>query len=398
MSESPPNCFENNDLLLSSFIDFSESKIDEDTVVNESRTPADMSKDDDDDNVCITYERVVVSQYSNDLSIAFYSKEDLYYTEIENVGHLSMDEFDPVLNGYKIFFYFCEWQAPDRKYHCVFSCKYNSLKKEANKAIKNDIPDLNINRLNSIKVPMIERAELQITDTILGAGTQGVVRKGLWKNTSVDHPNVIKTLGICVETNRLFITMELFTGTTLMNYIFNEYNINCEKLTTDMKHAIGRQICLSINYLHTRANPVIHGDIKPSNILVNPQMVVKVCDMGLSRFAHVTKSLVSTMHHQAQSPKRTLMYMAPEILKNKLPTIKSEVWSLACTLVELYQESSIWEVSNDTDLKSLLNAQTTPNFSSVPKELVKILSNCFNYQSNLRPKISEVLNIYEKMT
>ncbi|XP_044578856.1 putative wall-associated receptor kinase-like 16 [Cotesia glomerata] len=161
---------------------------------------------------------------------------------------------------------------------------------------------------------------------------------------SVDHPNVIKTLGICVETNRLFITMELFTGTTLMNYIFNEYNINCEKLTTDMKHAIGRQICLSINYLHTRANPVIHGDIKPSNILVNPQMVVKVCDMGLSRFAHVTKSLVSTMHHQAQSPKRTLMYMAPEILKNKLPTIKSEVWSLACTLVELYQESSIWEV------------------------------------------------------
>ncbi|CAG5075817.1 Protein of unknown function [Cotesia congregata] len=212
MSESPPKCSENNDLLLSSFIDFSESKIDDNTVANESRTPADMSNDDD-DNVCITYERVVVSEYSNDLSIAYYSKEDLYNTEIENVGNLSMDEFDPVLNGFRIssisvngkvlldiytdsdmtrmytfsstktihggyhyilhdtqelhgkcngvhgvgiitnctddcgtiftwyengkllkqekFGYWLSNIASDRKYHCVFSCKYNSLKKEA---------------------------------------------------------------------------------------------------------------------------------------------------------------------------------------------------------------------------------------------------------------------------
>ena len=85
-----------------------------------------------------------------------------------------------------------------------------------------------------------------------------------------------------------------------------------------------KSVLLGIVYL--LGLKIMHRDIKPSNILINSAGAIKLCDFGVS--AVLTKSLTSTFIG-------TNAYMAPERVKGVPYTVKSEVWALGLTLVEL---------------------------------------------------------------
>ncbi|PVF94367.1 kinase-like protein [Serendipita vermifera] len=85
-------------------------------------------------------------------------------------------------------------------------------------------------------------------------------------------------------------------------------------------------------YLHSQKPPLVHGDIKPANVLIDEFGVPKLCDFGLSKILHedpnTTTGLTTTTAHTGTS-----RYLAIELVDSNIiitPTLKSDVWALGC--------------------------------------------------------------------
>lgn len=88
---------------------------------------------------------------------------------------------------------------------------------------------------------------------------------------------------------------------------------------------IAEAVLNGLNYLY-ESHRIMHRDIKPSNILVNHHGQIKLCDFGVS--GELVNSIAATFVG-------TSTYMAPERIKGEKYSIKSDVWSVGLTLMEL---------------------------------------------------------------
>ena len=173
------------------------------------------------------------------------------------------------------------------------------------------------------------------------------------------------------------------------------------------------QICQAVAYLHNLKSPIVHRDIKPANVMVaRVTHTTKLCDMGLGKL----KSAQSLSHTQSTSVPGTPAYMAPECLVGKKKaTIQSDVWSLGCTLVELFMEKDCWEelleskspsAAQEDDSITIVNtlidvmkSESVPGLlkslsSTVHASLEQILKDCFLYESNQRPRAIDLVHTF----
>jgi mitogen-activated protein kinase kinase len=95
-----------------------------------------------------------------------------------------------------------------------------------------------------------------------------------------------------------------------------------ETILANIAHAV----CNGLIYLHSQN--VIHRDIKPSNILMTKKGQIKLCDLGVSG------ELINSI---AQTFTGTQYYMAPERIKGAAYSIRSDIWSLGLTIIEVAQ-------------------------------------------------------------
>lgn len=66
----------------------------------------------------------------------------------------------------------------------------------------------------------------------------------------------------------------------------------------------------------------------------------------------------------------TILYMAPEVLIDKQEAnLKSKIWSLACILWDMFNENSVWKVSDQQELEEKYQNKEVPSMMSIPKEL-----------------------------
>ncbi|KIO23072.1 hypothetical protein M407DRAFT_78537, partial [Tulasnella calospora MUT 4182] len=96
-----------------------------------------------------------------------------------------------------------------------------------------------------------------------------------------------------------------------------------------------RDITLGMNYLHGCDPPICHGDLKPTNILINDSIHAVLCDFGLASF--VQESGMSSGLTTSQSIKGSIRYMSPELhLEEDVKhTLASDVWAWGCTVFEV---------------------------------------------------------------
>lgn len=193
--------------------------------------------------------------------------------------------------------------------------------------------------------------------------------------------------------------MDYFESESLFQIIFNpeikaHYNFNEKN-----KNRIARQICSAIAFLHLQLTPIIHRDIKPCNILVNSNYEVKMCDFGFATCTNLQECLQSTC--QANKALGTYLFMAPEILlKNEAATWSSDVWAFACTMIEMYGETLVWDVENyDNDYYHCtvvnLTKQNIPRMKNIPLFIRSKLVQCFNYIPERRPEMKDILSLYQ---
>ncbi|KAF7983539.1 hypothetical protein HWV62_21104 [Athelia sp. TMB] len=140
----------------------------------------------------------------------------------------------------------------------------------------------------------------------------------------LDHPNVTKFLGIAqMEPNR--------PPGLVSRYMYRNKFLDYIGRYPELKREKAIEIALGLQYLHTRKPPVIHGDIKPENVLISDSGPAQLNDFGTSRVFDVQGFTTKVM--------RNMRYTAPELIlledaeENPRPTTQSDIFSLAMLLL-----------------------------------------------------------------
>ncbi|KAI5062344.1 hypothetical protein GOP47_0022883 [Adiantum capillus-veneris] len=146
---------------------------------------------------------------------------------------------------------------------------------------------------------------------------------------SVEHLNLVKLLGYFEGGNERILVQEYVPNGNLRQHLDCEFGV---VLDLFVRLDIAIDIAHALTYLHFYAErPIIHRDIKASNILLTPSFRAKVCDFGFARVGAYDPEAT----HVSTQVKGTAGYLDPEYLKSYQLSTKSDVYSFGILLIEL---------------------------------------------------------------
>ncbi|GGA26190.1 serine/threonine protein kinase [Okeania sp. KiyG1] len=204
---------------------------------------------------------------------------------------------------------------------------------------------------------------------------------------NLDFPNIIKALSLEVYDNSYALIMEDMGGISLSNYlqIVTDKNPQCKYLSLTEFLEIAIPLTETLHYLYQ--NLVIHKDIKPANILINPQTKqIKLIDFSIA-------SLLPRETQEIQNPnilEGTLAYISPEQTgrMNRGIDYRSDFYSLGVTFYELLTGKLPFVSEDAMELLHFHLAKEPIKIheinSKIPLELSKIVSKLMAKNAEIR--------------
>ncbi|KAH9315049.1 hypothetical protein KI387_023676, partial [Taxus chinensis] len=184
---------------------------------------------------------------------------------------------------------------------------------------------------------------------------------------SLDHANVLKFYAWYETSAHLWLVLEYCVGGDLLTLLRQDSQLPEESI-----HDFARDLVQALQFLHSKG--VIYCDLKPSNILLDENGRLKLCDFGLARrLSDISKNSVSQL---PQAKRGTPCYMAPELFQEGgVHSFASDLWALGCVLYECYAGRPPFVANEFTQLvKSIISDSTPPLPNNPSKELLDLVN------------------------
>lgn len=256
--------------------------------------------------------------------------------------------------------------------------------------------------LMETNINILKDQDIQESEVILGSGTFGLVRKGMFgdkpvaikelvfneKEVTPDevvkdilnelkafsiveklHPAIVKFYGVWKQSSKIKFIFELINGKDLSN-IYKE-------LTDKQKIEIVIQICDVLGVLH--ASKLIHRDIKPNNVMIeNDTGKVRVIDFGTVKIAKNENTFTVNQ-------KGTDNYMSPELIQiiefegdedsdtcHFSVSPKVDVWAVGCVISEIFSGYIPWTNTLGKNAMKIRNALKKKVAFPIPQEITNV--------------------------
>ncbi|KAK1631629.1 hypothetical protein QYE76_005944 [Lolium multiflorum] len=261
---------------------------------------------------------------------------------------------------------------------------------------------------------------------VLGHGGHGTVYKGILKGdvevavkkcktideqhkkefgkemailSQINHRNIVKLLGCCLEVEVPMLVYEFVPNGTLFHLIHGNHG---RYISLATRLGIAIESADALTYLHSSAStPILHGDVKSPNILLDGNLSSKVSDFGASILAPTDESQFVTL------VQGTCGYLDPEYMQTCYLTDKSDVYSFGVVLVELLtgripfnldapeKEKSLammfMSAMKENRLANILDDQVKGEDNmEILEEIAEIAKHCLDMCGDNRPSMKEV--------
>ncbi|KEH18240.1 LRR receptor-like kinase [Medicago truncatula] len=216
----------------------------------------------------------------------------------------------------------------------------------------------------------------------------------------VHHRNLVSLIGYCDEGEIKALIYEYMTNGNLQQYLLVE-NSNIINWTKRLKIAV--DAAHGLDYLHNGCKPpIIHRDLKSSNILLDENLHAKIADFGLSRaFGNDNDSHISTR------PAGTFGYVDPQFQRTGNTNKKNDIYSFGIILFELITgKKALIKAPDETihilqwviplikggDIQNIIDARLQGEFNiNSAWKVVEVAMSCISQIAAERPDINQIL-------
>ncbi|XP_052205610.1 salt tolerance receptor-like cytoplasmic kinase 1 [Diospyros lotus] len=214
------------------------------------------------------------------------------------------------------------------------------------------------------------------------------------------HDNIIKLLGHCDDRSEEgVLVLEFVPNGNLREKLHNSSSI----LPWRNRMAIAFQLAQAIEYLHEQCSlHIIHGDIKPSNVLLDPQLNCKLCDFGSAKM-----EFSSSVAPGSSCSAKLLMlgspgYVDPHYLSTGIASKKNDVYSFGALVLELITGIEAFgggrrlqpPGDDAAEVAEMVDARLNGEFEvEEARVMASIAASCLANSPALRPSVAHILSL-----
>ncbi|XP_074311031.1 calcium/calmodulin-regulated receptor-like kinase 1 [Silene latifolia] len=214
------------------------------------------------------------------------------------------------------------------------------------------------------------------------------------------HRNLLNLVGYCIEKGKNMLIYVYMSNGNLASHLYNE---KIKPLSWDRRIHIALDVARGLEYLHDGAvPPVIHRDIKCTNILLDQSMKARVADFGLSREERVDG--------HASNLRGTFGYLDPEYISSRTFTKKSDVYSYGVLLFELiaarnphqglmeYVELAAMNTDGGSGWEEIVDSRLNGEFDVVElNEVATLAYKCIKRAPKKRPSMRDIVQVLSRV-
>lgn len=217
-----------------------------------------------------------------------------------------------------------------------------------------------LNRYDAVKIMRDETAANTELRRRFRAESQAVAM--------LSHPNIVSVYDVSHNDDVEYIVMELIDGITLKQYLQ-------KKSVLDPSEVLDFTIQTAKALEHAHSKGIIHRDIKPQNIMLLKDGMIKVADFGIA-------SLENTIEENNGETVGSVHYIAPEQARGEAPDARSDIYSLGIVMYEMLTGKLPYVGNSDVEVavKHMNTDPVTPRdiVPTIPEELERICLKAMN--------------------